>query len=77
MARITDASDTWSAPVSLPSDEIWQARDGSVYLTTTAAPDPDDGILLLEGSAVLVSAGRAVSYRRAGPIAAVIVREAV
>jgi len=78
MARITDASDDWSATVSLSQDEIWQARGGSFFLTTTPSPEPDDGVLLPEGSGILLSAGRNVRYRRAGPVMdTVIIREGV
>jgi len=77
MARITDASDSWSQTISLSQNEVWQAREGSFYLTTTVAPDPEDGILLPEGTGVLLSAGRNVQYRRAGPVDTLIVREGV
>jgi hypothetical protein len=77
MALITDATTTWSAPVTLVSDEIWQTRYGSVFLTTTPGPAPDDGFHLLQGEGVLIRAGREVRYRKAGLTAALIVREAV
>jgi hypothetical protein len=40
---ITDASNTWSAPVTLVADEIWQARREGVFLSTAATPGPEDG----------------------------------
>ncbi len=77
MALITDATTAWSAPVTLSSDEIWQTRYGSVYLTTTPAAAPDDGFNLLQGEGVLIRSGREVRYRKDGPTDALIVREAV
>ena len=46
MAVIKNVTNTWSNPVVRAADEIWQARRGSVFLTTTANPDPDDGFFL-------------------------------
>ncbi len=77
MALITNASNTWSAPVTLVADEIWQARRDGVFLSTDAAPGPDDGLLLLHGTAVQISAGRTVRYRLAGLGSALIAREAI
>ena len=77
MPLITDASSTWSAPVTLTSDEVWQARREGVFLATTTSPGPDDGVLLRDGAAVQFSAGRSVRYRLAGRNAALIAREAV
>ena len=78
MALITDAANTWSDPVTLIADEIWQTREGGVFLSTAVAPGPADGLLLREGAAVQLSAGRTVRYRltsSGGP--AVLAREAV
>ena len=77
MALITDAASGWSSPVTLASDEIWQTRKGSIYLSTTVSPAPNDGIVLNEGNAVQFAAGSAVRYRKAGPGEALIVREVV
>lgn len=77
MPLITDASNTWSAPVTLGTDEIWQARQEGVFLSTTATPGPQDGILLRDGAAVQISSGRSVRYRLAGSAGALIAREAV
>lgn len=77
MALITDAATTWSAPITLTADEIWQTRKGSVFVTTTAAPDAADGLALHELHAVALSAGSDVRYRKEGTTEAVIVREAV
>lgn len=77
MSLITDATTGWSSPITPTTDEIWQTRKGSVFLTTTATPDPDDGIALNEGSAVRIPAGSTVRYRKAGPAVAWIARESV
>lgn len=77
MALITDAEITWSDPVVLSSDEIWQTRHGSVFVTTSVSPSPEDGIGLQENHAVRLPAGASVSYRKEGITDAVIVREAV
>ena len=77
MALIRDADAEWSASVTLDSDEIWQARSGCVFLSTTPSPEPDDGFQLVPGRAVLLSAGRQVSYRTLVPAQTVIVREKV
>ena len=77
MALITDATTTWSGPITLTSDEIWQTRKGSVFITTTSTPGADDGIALHEGNAVQLTAGSAVSYRKEGQGDAWIVREAI
>lgn len=77
MALITDAATVWSSPITLSTDEIWQARKGSLYVTTTQSPDPDDGLSLHEFHAVQLSAGSVVSYRKEGNGEALIVREAV
>ena len=44
MALITDAATARSAPLTLTTDEIWQARAGSVFVTTTASPATNDGL---------------------------------
>ncbi len=77
MAIITDTANVWSDPVTLGSDEIWQTRQGRVFVTTTASPDANDGIELFEQHAVRFSAGLVVRYRKEGPSQALIVREAV
>ena len=77
MALITDAATAWSSAITLTSDEIWQTRKGSVFVTTTASPDAEDGIGLHENHAVRFSAGVSVRYRKDGNTEAVIVREAV
>jgi len=77
MALITDATTTWSGPVTLSSDEIWQARAGSVYITTTPAPASDDGIALTLRDGLKLPAGAQVRYRKEGTTLALIVREAV
>jgi hypothetical protein len=77
MPLITDATNSWSSPVTLTGDEIWQARREGVFIATTATPGADDGLLLRDGAAVLIGNGRTVRYRLAGRGPAVIAREAV
>ncbi len=77
MALITDAATTWSTAITLTSDEVWQTRKGSIFVSTTATPGAEDGIALHENHAIRFSAGVSVSYRKEGPAAALIVREAV
>ena len=77
MALISDAATAWSSPITLTADEVWQTREGSVFVSTTASPVPNDGIQLHENHAVRFSAGASVSYRKEGATAALIVREAV
>lgn len=77
MALITDAATGWSAPVTLTNDEIWQTRKGSLFVTTTTAPDVDDGLQLNEGNAVQFAAGSVVRYRKVGAGEGWIVRESI
>lgn len=77
MALITNATTIWSDPVTLATDEIWQARDGSVFVTTTTIPAPNDGIALSLRDGLRLSAGTVLRYRKEGTTAALIVREAL
>ena len=77
MATISDATTTWSGVVTLATDEIWQTRKGTVYVTTTATPGPDDGILIRENHATRLPAGAHVRYRKEGVTEALVVRESV
>lgn len=77
MALITDATTTWSSPITLSTDEIWQVRKGSVFVSTTPIPAAGDGLALHEFHAVRLSAGSNVSYRKEGDGEALIVREGV
>jgi len=77
MALITDATTAWSSPITLVTDELWQSRSGSVYVTTTTNPASDDGLSLFENHAVRLPAGVSVSYRKEGVTDALIVREAI
>lgn len=77
MALISDAAIGWSSPVTLTTDEIWQARKGSLFVTTTSSPNPDDGIALHEFHAVQFPAGSTVSYRKEGNGEALLVREGI
>lgn len=77
MSVISDAETSWSSPITLSNDEIWQTRKGSVFVTTTASPASDDGLALHEFHAVQLSAGTEVRYRKEGSGDALIVREAI
>lgn len=77
MALITDATTAWSAPITLTQDEIWQTRSGTVFLTSTPGAAADDGLFLRKATAVTLSAGTEIRYRKEGTKPAVIVREAV
>lgn len=77
MALISDATTSWSAPITLSSDEIWQTRKGSIFITTAASPSSSDGIALHENHAVRLPSGTTVRYRKDGVTEALIVREAV
>lgn len=77
MAIITDATLTWSDPVTLGADEIWQSRDNTLYITTTATPDADDGVSLRRNEALHLSAGTVLRYRKSGADAVTFVREVV
>ena len=77
MALITNATTGWSTSITLTSDEIWQCRKGSIFVTTTGTPAADDGIALHEMHAVQFPAGVTVSYRKEGSTDALIVREAL
>lgn len=77
MALITNATTSWSAAVTLVADEIWQARKGSVFVSTEASPAANGGIALQENTAVRFSAGVSVRYRKEGITEALIAREAV
>lgn len=77
MALIRDAKNEWSAPVTLAKDEIWQARDGNVFITTSDSPETDDGLSLVLRDGVRLGAGLQIRYRKTGETGALIVREAV
>ncbi len=77
MSLVSDAATTWSAPITLTSDEVWQTRKGSVFVTTTSSPDTEDGLALHEFHAVQFSAGLVVRYRKEGSGEALVVREAI
>lgn len=77
MALIANAATSWSIPIVLTTDEIWQTRKGSIFVTTTDTPASDDGMALLETHAVRLPAGASVRYRKEGTTEALIVREAV
>jgi hypothetical protein len=77
MALIRDVRQEWSDPVVLEKDEIWQARNGSIYFTTTPEPESDDGLAMILRDGIRLCAGVSVRYRKDGEGAALIAREAV
>ena len=77
MALIRDASASWSSPVTLQTDEVWQARSGVVFVTTSADPEPEDGLSLVLRDGLRLGAGLTVRYRTEADTAALIVREAI
>ena len=77
MALIRDVKTEWSDPITLAKDEIWQARSGSVYVTTTADPETDDGLCMVLRDGIRLGAGLQVRYRKEGNTTALIAREAV
>lgn len=77
MALIYELKTTWSDPVTLAQDEIWQARYGSVFITTSDAPQDDDGLALVQNDGIRLRAGLQVRYRKEGGTGALIAREIV
>lgn len=79
MALIKNASTGWSDPVTIQSDEIWQARRGNIYITTSEAPDAEDGLAIVGfgRDGIRLRAGLVVRYRKEGNTAAVIAREVI
>ena len=77
MALIRDARIEWSAPITLEKDEIWQARSGSIFFTTTPEPESDDGLAMVLRDGIRLCAGVSVRYRKEGEGAALIAREVI
>jgi hypothetical protein len=78
MPLITEVPTTWSSGVTLSANELWQARAGTVYISTAASPGADDGLELSALRGLRLSSGLTVKYRRApGGGTAVIAREQV
>lgn len=77
MTMITTIPTAWSAAVTLVRDEIWQARNGAVFLSTTANPVAKDGLLLKAGDGLRLASGLKVKYRKEGTGTPLIVREGV
>lgn len=75
MSLIRDIGTDWSDPVTLTKEEIWQARCGSVFLTTTDSPEDDDGLAMVLRNGVQLRSGVTVRYRKHGDNEALIVRE--
>ena len=76
MTTITDIALTWSEPVTLEKDELWQARCGTIFVSTTQNPGPKDGIAVRSGYVLPVSGGTTVRYRKKRKETPYIVREA-
>lgn len=76
MPMITTMPTTWSAPVTLTADEVWQVRGGPVFVSTDATPDALGGLEMKNGDAVRITSGKAVRYRSFAP-GSQIVRESV
>lgn len=77
MAVIRNANADWSAPIVLSNTEIWQVREGNVFVSTDAVPEPDGGLNLFERAGLRIAAGLTVRYRKTGTSSALIVREIV
>ena len=77
MALIRDVKTEWSAPIQLESSEIWQARSGSIFITTTIDPESDDGLTMVLRDGVRLGAGLTVRYRKEGKAVGLIAREVV
>lgn len=77
MSLIRDVRQEWSDPVTIDKDEIWQARSGSIFFTTTPEPAVDDGLAMVLRDGIRLGAGLSVRYRKEGGGAALIAREVV
>lgn len=75
--RITNIPETWSAPVNVTSDEIWQAVSGSIFITAEASPAAADGIRLDLTGGVRIASGKTVRFRSASGAPAELAREAL
>ena len=73
MAVVTDLTLSWSSPVTLAVRERWQARSGTLYISTDAAPSDDDGWLVPAPRWIEIDAGVTVRVRR-GVEPAVLIR---
>lgn len=62
MPLITDITATWSAPTTLTSAEVWQARS-RVFVSPEASPGTNDGIEMQPGDAIRFETAEAVRYR--------------
>ena len=76
MTTITDITLSWSEPITLEKDELWQARCGTVFLSTTQNPGHKDGIAVKSGFVLPISGGSTVRYRKKRKATSYIVREA-
>lgn len=62
-----NATSEWSAPITLTSAEIWQARSWAFITTATAPESLTDGIEMQPGDAIRFASGQAVRYRSPEP----------
>lgn len=58
-----NSTSAWSAPVTLTSAEIWQARSW-VFITTATTPESmTDGIEMQAGDAIQFASGQVLRHR--------------
>jgi hypothetical protein len=77
MAIIYSVEFAWSPVVTLSTDEIWQSRGDTIYVSTNPNPAENDGIALRRMEAIRFSAGTQIRYRRVGTEPVQIAREAI
>lgn len=69
---LVNATSEWSAPITLTSAEIWQARSW-VFITTATPPESlTDGIEMQPGDAIRFASGQVLRHRSAEPGAQII-----
>ena len=66
MPLITDITAAWSAPATLATAEVWQARS-RVFVSPEASPGANDGIEMQPGDAIRFETAEAVRYRSPDP----------
>jgi len=77
MAYISDVTATWSSPVTLTANEIWQCSRGSVRVTSEASPAELDGLILTAGHGVQFGNGQVIRYKLSGLTFSTITRTVV
>ncbi|MEO1720536.1 MAG: hypothetical protein AAFR23_09975 [Pseudomonadota bacterium] len=70
MALITNATESWTQ-LTLATGEMWQVRQGRVFISRTNNPADNDGIEMIVGQGLYVPAGD-LSYRKEGGNALVV-----